>query len=300
MRLLYGYLRDKDVDGIRLIALELGAALFAALTVALLGRLRPTGAWQYVVVFLGAAACLTLLVRVLQRLLLAAWARPILGRWVSESSTGTWGLARIDVHGGELRYAVQLYRNEADVLAAVRGDRHAVSACFATVASSGVTFRGGDRVELVYRIDHTDGEHARQTGILVLTPLDRRTMKGFWSRDLATGRAGRGTLDLRRARYVRAEARRAAKAGAAAGTGAAATGAAGGTGKTARTGGTAGPDAATTGTAARSGATGAGGTDTAGPRRAPASAQAADATAPKPPKQTPRSRQKSVRQAAGD
>ncbi|HEY3504091.1 MAG TPA: hypothetical protein VGN37_15065 [Actinocatenispora sp.] len=211
MRLLYGYLRDKDIDGVRLVALELGAALFAVLNVVLLGTLHPKGAWQYVVVLVGAAVSLTLIVRVIQRLLLTAWGRPVLGRWVYESSSGSWGLARIDIHGGDLRYTVQLYHSEADVLAAVRGEAHAVAACFATVDSSGVTFRGGNRMELVYKVDHTDGKYTPRTGILVLTPLDRRTMKGFWSSDVATGEASRGTLDMRRERYVRAEARRAAK-----------------------------------------------------------------------------------------
>ncbi|GAA4207847.1 hypothetical protein [Actinocatenispora rupis] len=209
MHPLHAFLRDKDIDGVRQVALALGSVLFSVLTVVVMRTVHPTGTWQYVVVFLGAALSLTLIVRTLQRLLLSAWGRPILGRWVYESSSGTWGLARIDIHGGDLRYSVQLYPTEETVLAAVRNDPDAVTACFATVHSAGATY-ADDRLELVYKIEQTSQAYEPRTGILVLRPLNRRTMKGYWSSDITTGEARRGTLDMRRARYVRAAAKRAA------------------------------------------------------------------------------------------
>lgn len=196
--MLHTFLQDKNVDGIRLASLAVGAVVFSALNVAVFGRVKPGGPWQLLAVFFGAALSLAVIVRLVQRLLLLAWARPVLGRWVYESSSGNWGLAVIDIHGGELRYSVQLYATRAEVLAAVLGQPDAVSSCFATVTSVGVTFHNGS-VELIYKIDQTSNEYAPRSGMLTLSPLSPRTMKGYWKSDIDGTEANRGVLDMQRA-----------------------------------------------------------------------------------------------------
>lgn len=159
MRVLYLLLRDRDVDGIRVAALTVGAVFFSGANVFVLNTVHPRGFWQLGVVFVTAVLSLTVIVRAIQRLFLASWAAPVLGKWLYKSSSENWGLATIDIRSGDLRYTVQLYRTESEALSASRQESGAVASCFATVTSTGVTYHAGE-MELIYKIDRTSGDYA--------------------------------------------------------------------------------------------------------------------------------------------
>lgn len=202
MEILHYLLKDRDIDGVRQAALASGAALFSGLNVVALGIVRPSGLWQISAATLASALSLAVVVRGFQRAFIHSWARPVLGRWVYRSSSGNWGLAIIDIRGGDLRYSVQLYRSKGDVIAAARQDPGFVSRCFATVSSVGVTYAGG-QVELVYKIDNADEGYAPRSGMLTLSPLSRVAMKGYWKSDILGSEPSRGILDMYRPNAMR-------------------------------------------------------------------------------------------------
>ncbi|MBB5871681.1 hypothetical protein F4553_005060 [Allocatelliglobosispora scoriae] len=198
MGFLHALLRDRNIDGVRQMALAGGAVLFSVLNSVTLAFVRPSGLGQTAVAAIVSAFSLAVIVRTLQLILLRWWAHPILGEWVYESSSGNWGLARLDIRGGDLRYTVQLYRTQADTLAAVRQEPGFVAKCFATVTSVGATYLDG-QVELVYKIGTTTQEgYAPRSGMLTLSPLSYSAMKGYWRSDIQGSEPSRGVLDMYR------------------------------------------------------------------------------------------------------
>lgn len=197
MRYFHPLLRDRNIDGVRQASLGVAAVVFSVLNIVVLQDLALAGAAAKLLAVLVSALSLALIVGIVQRLFLLIWAHPVLGRWVYESSSGNWGLARIDLRGGELTYSVQLYRTEADVRAAVRGEPGFAARCFATVSSSGVTYEKG-QLELIYNVDRSHEDYATRSGMLTLAPLDRSAMKGYWRSDILGAEPSRGTLDLHR------------------------------------------------------------------------------------------------------
>ncbi|MCI4062563.1 hypothetical protein MRQ36_08295 [Micromonospora sp. R77] len=197
MRYLHPLLRDRNIDGVRQAALATAAVVFSVLNVVLLQAIPLDDGESKLLAVLLSAFSLALIGGVVQRMFLSIWAHPVLGQWVYESSSGNWGLARIDLRGGELTYAVQLYRTEEDALAAVRGEPGFVSRCFATVSSVGVTYEKG-QVELIYKVDRSHEDYATRSGMLTLTPLSRWAMKGYWKSDILGAEPSRGVLDLYR------------------------------------------------------------------------------------------------------
>lgn len=202
MPILYAMLRDKTIDGVRRTALGWGATFFSVLNVAVYGMLRPSGFWEMVSTFILSVLSLAALVSMCQHLFLKAWAKPVLGRWIYESSSGNWGLARLEIRGGDLNYSVQLYRTEAEALGALKGVRGTVSSCFATVTSGLVDYAAG-RVELIYKIDHTSSGYESRSGMLSLSPLSSRTMKGYWKSDVRGDEPQRGVLNMARVETFR-------------------------------------------------------------------------------------------------
>ncbi|MGK5677341.1 hypothetical protein ACSNOB_31520 [Micromonospora sp. URMC 106] len=197
MRYLHPLLRDRNIDGVRQASLATAAVIFSVLNVAVLqqAELRDSGA--KVLAVLVSALSLALVGGVVQRLFLLIWAHPVLGQWIYESSSGTWGVADIGLRGGELTYSVQLYRTEEDALAAVRREPGFVARCFATVSSVGVTYDKG-QLELIYKIGDAHEDYSPRSGMLTLTPLGEREMKGYWKSDILGAEASRGVLDMYR------------------------------------------------------------------------------------------------------
>jgi hypothetical protein len=194
---LHIFLRDRNIDGIRQAALVVGASIFSAISVVVLQLGKPRGAWQIVISVFLATATLAVIVRLIQRLFLLAWASPILGLWVYESSSGNWGLANIGLRGGDLTYTVQLYRTAQDASAAADNEPGFAAKCFATVSSVGVTYENGT-VELIYKITQTQDEYAPRSGMLSLSPLSPTAMKGYWKSDIAGAEPSRGVLNMYR------------------------------------------------------------------------------------------------------
>lgn len=197
MRYLHPLLRDRNIDGVRQASLATAAVIFSVLNIAVLQRADLPDLRSKGTAVLLSALSLALIGGVVQRLFLLIWAWPVLGQWVYESSSGNWGLARIDLRGGELTYSVQLYRTEADTLAAVRGEPGFVARCFATVSSVGVTYDKG-QVELIYKVSGSHEDYQPRSGMLTLTPLSEWAMKGYWKSDILGAEPSRGVLDLYR------------------------------------------------------------------------------------------------------
>lgn len=202
MRLVHMVLKDKDIDGIRQAALAVGALLFSGINVSVFSVFKPAGVIGILSAIMVSALSLNALFRLVQRMLLLAWASPVLGRWVYKSSSGNWGLATISIRGGELTYEVQLYMTESDTMAAVREEPGFVTNCFATVTSIGATYRGG-QVELIYKVDRAHEHYPLRSGMLTLTPLSPNAMKGYWKSDIEGDEPKRGILDMWRPDRVR-------------------------------------------------------------------------------------------------
>ncbi|MEV1331885.1 hypothetical protein AB0J20_20185 [Micromonospora costi] len=197
MRYLHPLLRDRNIDGVRQAALATAAVIFSVLNVVVLQRTDLEDVRTKAAAVLISALSLALIAAVVQRVFLLIWAHPVLGQWIYESSSGNWGLARLDLRGGELTYSVQLYRTEEDAQAAVRGEPRFVSRCFATVSSVGVTYEKG-QVELIYKIGQAHEDYAERSGMLTLSPLSEWAMKGYWKSDILGAEPSRGTLDMYR------------------------------------------------------------------------------------------------------
>ncbi|GAB3143388.1 hypothetical protein GCM10027290_19600 [Micromonospora sonneratiae] len=197
MRFLHPLLRDRNIDGVRQASFAVAAIIFSTLNVVALKQADLRGFLPVAVAVVVSALSLALVVSLVQRLFLYIWAYPILGQWVYESSSGNWGLATLELRGGELNYSVQLYHTEADAMAAVRNEPGFVSRCFATVSSVGVTYDRG-QVELIYKVGHSHGDYETRNGMLTLTPLSPGEMKGYWKSDILGDEPTRGTLDLYR------------------------------------------------------------------------------------------------------
>ncbi|WP_405100430.1 hypothetical protein [Micromonospora sp. NBC_01412] len=197
MRYLHVLLRDRNIDGVRQASLAVTAMVFSVLNVVVLQALDLKDAGTRLAAVLVSAFSLALIGGVVQRLFLLAWAYPVLGEWVYRSSSGTWGLARIGLRGGELTYTVQLYRTEEDLQAAVRREPGFVSRCLATVTSVGVTYDRG-QVELIYKIPDAHEDYAARSGMLTLAPLGGQAMKGWWKSDILGAEPSRGELDMYR------------------------------------------------------------------------------------------------------
>jgi hypothetical protein len=199
---LHLLLRDRDIDGVRQAALAIGAVIFSALNVTVLHATQPSGFWQFLLAVLASTLSLAVVVRGLERILLASWASPVLGTWVYRSSSENWGLAIISLRGGELNYSVQLYQTQDDVMAAVREESSFVARCFATVSAVGVTYEKG-QVELIYKINQAHSDYQLRSGMLTLSPLSPSTMKGYWKSDILGQESSRGTLDMYRPHALR-------------------------------------------------------------------------------------------------
>ncbi|GAB2927230.1 hypothetical protein GCM10027280_13260 [Micromonospora polyrhachis] len=197
MRFLHPLLRDRNIDGVRQSSFAVAAIIFSTLNVVVLKQAQLRGLWSIIVAVVISVLSLALVASVVQRLFLTIWAHPVLGIWVYESSSGNWGLASIDLRGGELNYSVQLYRTEADAMAAARNEPGFASKCFATVTSVGVTYDRG-QVELIYKVGLSQGDYEPRSGMLTLSPLSPGEMKGYWKSDILGDEPTRGTLDLYR------------------------------------------------------------------------------------------------------
>ncbi|MCX4389609.1 hypothetical protein OG777_22135 [Micromonospora peucetia] len=197
MRYLHPLLRDRNIDGVRQASLATAAVIFGVLNVIVLQNADLRDVQTKAATVLLSALSLAVLAGLVQRLFLMIWAQPVLGEWIYRSSSGNWGLARIDLRGGELSYSVQLYRTEQDAQAAVRGEPGFVTRCFATVSSVGVTYEKG-QVELIYKISDAHEDYATRSGMLTLRPLRAGAMKGYWKSDILGAESSRGVLDMYR------------------------------------------------------------------------------------------------------
>jgi hypothetical protein len=195
--LLHLLLRERARDGERKAALAVGSTLFTAVNYLVLRAVTPVGLVQIVISLVVSAFSLALIVGVSQRVFIRAWAMPILGRWVYESSSGNWGVADLLLKGTELTYSVQLYETGDDALAAVRGERGFAAKCMATVSSAGVFYDAGT-VELIYKIEQVDERYAPRSGRLTLRPLGAGAMKGYWKSDLRGADPATGVLNMYR------------------------------------------------------------------------------------------------------
>lgn len=191
---------------IRSVSLSLGSVVYSITAVSLLPFLKnveKNGAWASILSVLVSALALGLLVQSIQHTLLNIWAKPVLGSWVYNSTSGNWGLATIHLIANELKYNVNLYPDEDSVRAAGNKEYLFHEKIFASVDSISVEYSGGT-INLIYVITQTDSAfYVPREGILKLTPLPGGSaMKGWWKSDIeGSDSPRRGQLNLLRLRY---------------------------------------------------------------------------------------------------
>lgn len=182
------------------VALSTGSVFFSIMAVIVLpsvASLRGHSGWGAIVSVLISALALGLIVRIIQRVLLNFWSEPIRGTWIYESTSGNWGLARIQLVSGRLKYTVDLYPDEISVRAAANNDYRFVDKVLASVESISVEYSEA-KVSLIYQINMTDEDvYAAREGILKLVPLPGgKSMKGYWKSDIEGEAPKHGVLNL--------------------------------------------------------------------------------------------------------
>lgn len=148
---------------------------------------------------LTSAVTLLALISGFQRFVVYVWAKPYLGEWVYESSSGNWGYARIVTQSSDLAYEVYLYQTREAIRRAVSSHFGAPHGCIGATHSTMVRY-DGNNVELVYVVDNTDPSYRAREGILTLHLMPGgQAMKGYWRSGTDTGEQRTGVLNMVRA-----------------------------------------------------------------------------------------------------
>jgi hypothetical protein len=200
MQIVRKHIQGWNPSTIDNVALSAGSILFSVIAVIVLpslANLRGHSGWGAIVSVLISALALGLIVRTIQRVLLNMWSQPIRGTWTYESTSGNWGLARIQLSGSGLKYTVDLYPDEVSVRAAANNEYKFGEKVLATVVSISVEYAQG-KVSLIYIINLTDEDvYAPREGILKLVPLPGgMAMKGYWKSDVEGEKSKHGVLNL--------------------------------------------------------------------------------------------------------
>ena len=131
-----------------------------------------------VLLTLARAIQLTMLLFAFEWVLLRMWARRILGHWAYYSESGNFGLARIKVASGRLKYTVELYKTAEEVIGALRKEESV--SCFAHVSSIMSEYSNGE-FYTDYHIDYADKSFLPRKGLLRLIPTENpKRMDGYW------------------------------------------------------------------------------------------------------------------------
>lgn len=182
-------------------ATAIAVVIYSALSVILIPYLPnwvgETQTSTAIIAVLISSVGLYTLIKLSTRGLLSYWARPILGKWAYESSSGNFALLYFEVEEYSINYRVDLYPTLEDILGALDGDPASIAKAQAHFTKRALTYEDG-YVSIIYTIRGHQSDYRAREGILHVELLEgEKVMRGYWTSNI-TGEPSRGSLTIYR------------------------------------------------------------------------------------------------------